>query len=348
MKQHEREYFVSRLRSGMYLVEYDNFRLKVVSPTIEDEFYINKAFMEAFEEAYHQELMTQDDMQEWMYEKGLWTEEDDTKLKQFNDNIEKLKIQIFENRYKEELREQARKYLRVTEEAIRKQQQKKDSLFENTCEGTAFTRNCIEQIKRCTFLGSELCDFSVVDANKVFSLVTGSYLIESDVRELARSEPWRSIWLMKEDTGQTLFTNCPERELTYDQRNICVWSRMYDNVQESTECPDDEVINDDDMLDGWFIIQRKKQEKEKLESTVESMTNNSKIANSQEVFIMTDNQQQADMINSANSLHGQLLKKQRLAQVKAAGGELKDQQLQDKQLELRTISNQQYKQKFRR
>ena len=51
MKQHEREYFVSRLRSGMYLVEYDNFRLKVVSPTIEDEFYINKAFMEAFEEA---------------------------------------------------------------------------------------------------------------------------------------------------------------------------------------------------------------------------------------------------------------------------------------------------------
>ena len=178
--------------------------------------------------------------------------------------------------------------------------------------------------------------------------MTGSYLIESDVRELARSEPWRSIWLMKEDTGQTLFTNCPERELTYDQRNICVWSRMYDNVQESTECPDDEVINDDDMLDGWFIIQRKKQEKEKLESTVESMTNNSKIANSQEVFIMTDNQQQADMINSANSLHGQLLKKQRLAQVKAAGGELKDQQLQDKQLELRTISNQQYKQKFRR
>ena len=70
MKQHEREYFVSRLRSGMYLVEYENFRLKVVSPTIEDEFYINKAFMEAFEEAYHQELMTQDDMQEWMYEKG--------------------------------------------------------------------------------------------------------------------------------------------------------------------------------------------------------------------------------------------------------------------------------------
>tara|TARA_B100001094_G_scaffold175162_1_gene169354 strand:+ start:3801 stop:4847 length:1047 start_codon:yes stop_codon:yes gene_type:complete len=348
MKHHEREYFVSRLRSGTYLVEYENFVLKIVPPTIEDEFYINKSFMDAFDIAYHQDLMTADDMEEWMYERGLWTEEDEVKLKELRDNIDKLKVQIFENRYKSEVRELARRYLRATEDAIKKQQMKKDSMFENTCEGTAFTKKCIEQVKRCTFLGSEPCDFSVVDANKVFSLLTNSYLQESDTRELARSEPWRSIWLMREDTGQNLFQNVPDRELTYDQKNICVWSRMYDNVQESTECPDEEVIKDDDMLDGWFIIQRKKQDQAKLESTVESMTKNQKIASSQEVYVFADNQKEAEMINAANNIHGQMIKKQRLAQVEAAGGSLQDQQLRDKQLELRTMSNEQYKQKFRR
>lgn len=348
MKQHEREYFVSRLRCGIYLVEYQKFTLKVVSPTIEDEFYINKAFMDSFAFARDQDIMTSDEIEGWMYEKELWTQEDDEKLKSLKENVEKLKIQIFENRYKEQVRELARQYLRVTEKAIAKQQMKKDSLFENTCEGTAFTAKYIEQIKRCTYLGKDLCDFSVFDANKIFSSLTKSYLSESDVRDLARSEPWRSLWLMREQTGQTLFENVPEREMTHDQKNISVWSRMYDNVQESTECPDEEVIKDDDMLDGWFIIQRKKQEQAKLESTVEGMTQNEKISSSQEVYVFTDNKKEAEVINSANNHHAQMVKKQRLAQVQAAGGHMQDQHLQDKQLELRTMSNEQYKQKFRR
>ena len=102
------------------------------------------------------------------------------------------------------------------------------------------------------------------------------------------------------------------------------------------------------MLDGWFIIQRKKQEQAKLESTVEGMTQNEKISSSQEVYVFTDNKKEAEVINSANNHHAQMVKKQRLAQVQAAGGHMQDQHLQDKQLELRTMSNEQYKQKFRR
>ena len=153
---------------------------------------------------------------------------------------------------------------------------------------------------------------------------------------------------MKDETGQDLFQNSSKQELSFDQRNICIWSRMYDNAQESMECPGDEVIDDDDLLDGWFIIQRKKQEKEKLQSEVANMTNNEKITNSEEVYIFTDSAEEAERINDANSLHMQILKKQRIAQVKAAGGEIQDQYLQDKQLELRQMSNEQYKNKFRR
>ena len=43
-----------------------------------------------------------------------------------------------------------------------------------------------------------------------------------------------------------------------DQKNILILSRMYDNVQESLDCPADDIMQDDDMLDGWFIHQKNK------------------------------------------------------------------------------------------
>tara|TARA_R100001377_G_C3189833_1_gene110088 strand:+ start:517 stop:1563 length:1047 start_codon:yes stop_codon:yes gene_type:complete len=348
MKQHEREYFVSRLRSGFYIVEYDNIKLKVVTPSIEDEFYINQVFMDSYDNAYRQELMTQEEMLEWMYEKELWTEEDDKKIKDLEDNVEKLKIQMFENRFKTNVRETARAYLRATEKAIREESMKRDSHYENTCEGIAFINKCLEHVRRCTYLGNELCDFSTIDANRVFSLLTNSYLKEGEIRELARNEPWRTIWIMKEDTGQSLFQNSSKQGLSFDQRNICIWSRMYDNAQESTECPGEETLNDDDLLDGWFIIQRKQQEKDKLLSEVDNMTTNDKISNSEEIYIFTDSHEEADRINDANDPHSKMVRKKRLGQIKAAGGEMQDHHLQDKQLELRQMSNQQYKEKFRR
>ena len=289
-----------------------------------------------------------EEMLEWMYEKDLWKEEDDKKIVDLSKNIDILKIQMFENRYKTSVKETARVYLRATEEAIKKETYKKDSHYENTCEGIAFIKRCLEHIKRCTYLGNELCDFSTVDANRVFALLTNKYLGEGQVRELARSEPFRSIWIMKEETGQKLFQNSGERELTYDQRNICIWSRMYDNTQESVECPGEDVINDDDLLDGWFLIQRKQQEKDKLLSEVDNMTTNEKISNSEEIYIFTDSHEEADKINDANDPHSKMVRKKRLDQIKAAGGDMQDHHLQDKQLQLRQMSNQQYKEKFRR
>lgn len=347
MLQHEREYFVSRLRSGIYFLDYDNIKLRILSPTIEDEFFINEAYRQAYEDAYSQEVMTQEEMLSWMFDKELWKEEDENKIKDLEKNLEKLKVQMFENRYKQEVRETARLYLRATENALNKERSRKDMMFENTCEGVAFTNKCLEQVKRCAFIGKEPCDINNFEGTRVWSQLTKKYLNEKDVRELARSEPFRSVWLMKADTGQKPFLNLPEREITFDQRNISVWSRMYDNVQESQECPNEDVINDDDLLDGWFIIQKKKQEKERLVSEVDDMTSNSKIANSQEVYLFTDSKEEANKINSANTFHSQKIKQSRLNQIKEAGS-LDDHNLQDKRLQIQRMSNDQYKQKFRR
>ena len=49
---------------------------------------------------------------------------------------------------------------------------------------------------------------------------------------------------------------------------------MYDNIQESLDYPSEDVVEDDDMLDGWLIIQKQKRDKERAVSELENTTKN--------------------------------------------------------------------------
>ena len=90
-----------------------------------------------------------------------------------------------------------------------------------------------------------------------------------------------------------------------------IWSQMYDNIQESLDCPSKEVIDDDDLLDGWFITQNRKREKEKLEKEFESSTQNPKIKQSSEVLIMSRDKDKTKKIQDMNSREAKDLIKSR-------------------------------------
>jgi len=115
---------------------------------------------------------------------------------------------------------------------------------------------------------------------------------------------------------------------------LILWSSMYDNIQESMECPTEEVIADDDMLDGWFILQRRKQKSEKAKSELESKTSNQKIANSDEIMIMTDSAKEAENIHGMNSFGSEMIRQQRLNTVKRLGNAT-DLDFQDKKIEVK-------------
>ena len=171
-------------------------------------------------------------------------------------------------------------------------------------------------------------------------------LDEGDIRNLARNDPWRSLWMMRESCKFSIFAN-QDRDLSIDQKNIIVWSRMYDNIQESMDCPSDDVINDDDMLDGWFVIQRKKQEKDRAESELESRVGNEKISNSEEVFVMAQTQDDANSINRVNTFQSQMVKKERMEVIQSKG-QARDLDFKDQQRKMTQKSNEQFKGKFRR
>ena len=346
MKLYEREYFVSRIRTGIYIFETQGITLKVMPPTTLDNYYINEAFRNGYVQALEQGLMTEEQMLEWMISKDLWSEEENEQIKKTKKDIENLKKGMFNARFQSKTREGGRRYLRAAEKVLQKLTLKKDSNYENTCEGFAFSRKASEQMQRCAFVGNEPYDFKSIDETSLWMSVGSTILKEPEIREIARSEPWRSFWVTKDDTHTSLFDK-NGRELNIDQRNLLVWSRMYDNVQESMECPGEEVINDDDLLDGWFIVQREKQETDRASSEVDSAINNDKISNSQEIFVFAQTKEDADKIEAANSYQATMVKKEREAILKKKGDAV-DLDFRDRRLELQQQSNEQYKSKFRR
>ena len=344
MRQHEREFFISRIRAGVNIIKINGLTLKVSTPTIEDEYEINEEYMRTFDKSQDDDIMTQDEMLEWMMEMGIWTEKDSEVEETFKENVDYLKTELFNSRNNSARIEEARFHLVTTRDVLAELARKKYAYQENTCEGIASIAKSSEFIRRCTYLNKELYDFDSVSVGEVLSRYYAMVLPESYSRELARNEPWRSLWILSQSNTFTLFHN-KDRELSIDQRNLLVWSKMYDNVQESPEAPADDILADDDMLDGWFIIQKQKRDKMRLEAEMET-NGNEKINKAGEVFMMARSQKDRERIESMNSTHSRIVKKQRMETAKKRGivsaGEFSDEKI-----DMQGMSNDQFKGKFR-
>lgn len=347
MKQHEREYFISRIRTGFYLVKIDGISLKIVTPTIDQEYELNEIYQEAYEQALDDEFMTEEDMKYWMFEKDLWTPYDDREIEKVKKDIEDFKIEIFNIRNNERSKNLTRSKLRSAEQTLSKLFERKNAYQTNTCEGIAFLEKTFAFLKKCTYLNNELFDFEYVSIDTVLSSYYLSILDESKIRDIARNEPWRTLWILNNKDHKVLFSNT-QRELSIDQRNLLVWSRTYDTVHESMDCPSDEVINDDDMLDGWFVIQKRKRETKQLESEAEDLIKNSKVKNSNEVYLMAGSKDDAKKINQLNDTSSKVIKKERFAKIEQSQSPISQSALPDEKLKIMNKTAQQFKEKFRR
>lgn len=341
MNLYEREYFVSRIRVGYYVVKDKGLRFKVHTPSLEDEFESSELFTEAFDSALLDGVMTEQEMDSWMLKTELWSSDKDDEVKNLEKQIENHKVDVFQNRSKERERERSRLSLRSTEFKLSNLNRKKTSYYDHTCEGLASLEKQLFLFRRSCFLDGKPVDFESQELDEVqlYYQWMHQVLKEGQVREIVRTDPWRSLWALKEES--TLFKN-KDRELTMDQKHALIWSRMYDNVQESMDCPPEEVINDDDMLDGWFIVQRRKQESEKATSELENKTQNPKISASEEVFVMADSAKEAENINSMNSIQAQMTKRERMAVIQGRGT-AEDKDFRDQQLKIVSMSNEQFK-----
>ena len=200
MNVYEREYFVSRIRSGIYYIKDDGLKIKVVSPSMEDEFLANDLFMDSFFEFKEEGIMTQDEMTEWMKEQDLWSDKQEEEIKQVIKDIDKVKEKMYLERHSSQIVSDGKLMLKKLKRALKKLNSLKDEYFENTCEGLAYQEKALFLFKRCCYVDGERFDFKNLDPLIYYYNWLSQLLSESQSRELARNDPWRHHWMFKDDS----------------------------------------------------------------------------------------------------------------------------------------------------
>lgn len=345
MKQHEREYFIAKIRNGFFTLNREGLKLKIFSPKLEDDVELNEAYLRAYSDAFEEGVMNEDEMLVWMKEKGLWSSEEEDRIKGLQDDLEKLRIEIYTSRYRDGwLVKEIRMGIRKGEEQLRDQIEKKGQFASNTCEGIAGIERARLTIRKNTYLNNEPYDFELIDVDTALSVYNTSFMSEVQVRELVINDPWKLIWYMKDVEGYRLFVD-HERELTPDQKNIIIWSRMYDSVSESLEAPSDDVVADHDMLDGWFLVQKRNREKERSDKEFEKDHGN--MADAGEVFVVTKDAKNTRRVKDMNDLGAKMTIKEREAFMASKDRPVQAGEFRDAKLDKQTQSNEMVKNKFR-
>lgn len=339
------EKILYRIIKGRLRIKLGDLILYVKEPTgdILEESY--EIYDEAYNKAYFNNILLKKDLKEILFYRDLWSPDDDKRVKELDKQIENLKVEAYKSHFDSRKVQGIKGHIRFFEKERGEIKSKNKSLDHISCEGLAdFARSAWIVESSTVYQDGGRYDWLHCNVSDVMSIMSQKSIHPLDFRMIARNDPWRAMWMIGKTSGNLLGKS--STEFTVNQTQLCSYSFMYDNVYESGERPNDKIIEDDDLLDGWFIVQRRKYEKDKKQQEVDALTSNPKIANSQEVFVMASNQESANEIYDLNDVVGRSTIHNRNAQIDEAGG-LDFRQLHDIQRDMAMQSQQEGLNKIR-
>jgi len=319
-----REFFVTKIRLGtVYIKEFD---ILIKPAELTDVIAAYEVYSDALEEAISDGLMTIQENENYMLNTGQWTNLDDDNLKDVNTLVEDVKVAMYENYNEPKQLKSLRKSLSRKEKLYKSLLFKKNANYSNTAESFAETARLLFLVERCS-------DTKGIDIeeniNTIISSYNASIFDDTIIRDLCRNEPWRSTWSVRNECKHGLF---PNEELTTNQKNLVLWSKSYDGIHESPDCPPQEVIDDDDCLDGWFIAQSRKRKAEANKQQAEDSIKNEKVKSSDNVFLMSGSKEKTKSIHDINTRESKDIKIMRNRSIKEKGS-IDHEHLPDRQAE---------------
>lgn len=327
----QRDAFVYRIISGHYTAEDFTFS---IAP-IEVSYFAAQLYLDTLNEAIFEGVMTEAEMLSIMYSLQLWDEERETELTDaLPKHIEYFQKEIFRHFYEDKYVEQTRKYLAKARERTTVLFQERSAYNYLTAEGLAIFAKIQHIVSQTTTVRGKSADWSVYSLRDALEAYYGGLLDDSVIRTLARTNPWRDIWTAGKKTGD-LFGK-PAIQLSDDQRRLIIWSSLYDNVLEYPDCPDEEIIQDDDAFDGWLLIKQEERDKERGVRKVERRAG--KNAGADEVFIPVGDGITAKEVYGTNDMNAKAIIKHRTA-VMDKLGEAKDTDFNDVKMKINNLRN---------
>ena len=313
-----------------------------------DEVIIEESFDvydEAYKKAYFSGVYIKEELLELLVAQDLWSPFDDREADKIEKQIEELKITAFRSFFQTKQLRGIKANIRFLEQSMVKYRSKKLCLDHISCEGVASFSRAMWVIANTTkTLDGNLYNWQRGNISVAMDYYNANQIKSSVFRKIARSDPWRSMWSLGKKQSNVFGKH--SMGCTRDQLSLCGYSNMYDNVYESPESPHEKIIEDDDCLDGWFIVQRREHEKNKKQREIDDLITNPKIANSQEVFLVTPDQESANKLYELNDPISRGVVKARQQHIQEAG-EVKFTEFSDVRQDIAMQQRQSYIQKVK-
>lgn len=329
MKYDEREFFIYRIIRGYIDYPVFNKKLKIYLPKGDMLIPANEIYREYLEKAAYEGALTDKEAILMLCDQGLWDEDKEEQYKVIPDHIEEFQLTLYESTFSKQRRSQMRKYLQAARDKYKELFQTRHSLDHMTISGIANFAKWLYLIGNATYECDQLYDWSDISVIQALNFFQEVRLEDTQLRELAKTEPWSSKWSAAKAVNFSVFTF----PFTEEQEKLINWSAMYDNIRESPESPSFAEMQDDDYLDGWLVSQKRKREKDKnRQQSMDKVSDN--VANKDEIFIVADNEQDAQKIDDLNDLSGSIIKARRFKYLEKHG-EAKVAQLPDMKQKIR-------------
>lgn len=336
LKERSKESDVNSIIAGVTRCIIGNTIYLVHEPSLVDKLAAEQVYLNRYLEARFLGVMTHDEILSKLIELRLWSSEFQLELDALPKKIEDMKYGLFMAYDKFQKRDHLKKALNNTKKRVLELLVKRECLKRESAEGIALL--CKNRFLICASTtdayGNRLWDsnnYGSQDTKLVDALLreyVASKHNDETIRYLARTEPWRTIWGVSKATNNIF--GVPAVNLTDEQKSLIWWSRLYDSVYESTERPDTEVLNDDDMLDGWMIHQHKKGEELRNQGEGDN-----KKPGHKEVFLFADTEEDAARIYRMNDSNSRSILRQRMATIQKHGGKVSETHMPDAQIAMR-------------
>lgn len=270
----------------------------------------------------YQKVLNSEKYDDWLRESGVvnfliytecWNKTTPASIKQIEKEIDRAKITLYKNRQNPGLVANSKKMIAQLRKRLDRIMSYKYSAQANTIEYYANTiknqyliSRCLTSNKKPVFL------FNYKHKPKQYEVLTNKCSEVTptldQIKQIARSDIWKQYW----GVSKAGVFGKSAKDLTDEQRTLINFSNMYDNIAEHPEAPEDFVLEDDDMLDGWILYQKEKDKKDKLSRDADA-----RHGNASEVFMMAKSQEDLDAIHSMNDDFSKSVINARMKEIKS-------------------------------
>jgi hypothetical protein len=323
------EALVHRILSGKQIFVHQDNTYELRKPSLSLKMRGDLLYETTYQDHIYDNFWFLEDIDILLFDLQLLSPNYKESLSKLEKNLEKTKINLFQQYFDTTKRKKIKQRIQDLKDnidSIYSQQHSLDFLtLEHYCDNI---KNELIISRTLYFYDSEELVFEQnIDSNlfnQIVTQISKNMISLPSYKKVARSDYWRNYW----NNNKTNILDEPVKEWSEEQKSLINISYMYDKIYEHPGCPKDDIIDDDDALDGWMLFQKQENERQKKEKGVESILSGN-MKNANEVFLMAGNKEQAQNVLDLNSEGSLATLQQKLGFINSSSTPVRDAQLPD-------------------